>query len=93
MNKINIFDRPETNLPIFCRLVCNQAIEDHKAGRKTRRAGRDLCLMFCDNWRAGHVRLASAIYGKTRWSLELHDRALAAQSAGSPSGTNGKETP
>ena len=81
---MDLFLDPEEAIPLFCEDVARLAIKDHKAGRKSYRTGQQICAEIADDWRVGHRKLASSIYRKTRWSLELH--AEAQKVAGSPSG-------
>ena len=88
---MDLFLDPERAIPQFCMAVSLLAIKDYKAGRKSYRTGQQICEAIADNWRVGHRNLASSVYRKTRWSLELHDKAK--ELAGSPPGpTEGDPT-
>lgn len=89
---LNIIDFPERDIPKFCVSVALKAIADHRAMRKTARTGRELCAEFCEEWRRGHLKLAATVYRSTRWSLAMEEKERA-ELAGSPSGTNRKDTP
>lgn len=54
----------------FCRDIADLAEQHHRCGIRKRPTGRQLTSAFAQDYRAGHIKLASAIYNKTRWSLE-----------------------
>jgi hypothetical protein len=89
---MNLIDDPKTFIPRFCVKVANLAIFDHETGRKSYRTGKELCAQIAEDWRMGHRNLASSVYRKTRWSLEIAAREQA-ELAGSPPGpTEGDPT-
>lgn len=57
----------------FCWQVADLAVNDH-LNNVRRRTGRQICETLTDGYRLNHVRLASTIYNKTRWSFEAAER-------------------
>lgn len=68
---LDLCDSSELTLHLqsFALRLVEIAARDFAAGRKARRSGRELCDHLCEAYRAGHIKMASAIYNKAHRSL------------------------
>lgn len=66
---LDLCESSELTLQAFALRLVEIASRDFAAGRKARRSGRELCDHLCESYRAGHIKMASAIYRKAHWSM------------------------
>lgn len=58
----------------FCHDVVTRAAADWRLGVRPV-SGKQLCDQYASDYRKGHIRLASGLYNKIRWSLSLAEDA------------------
>lgn len=74
MERANLYSGAGLDHRFFAGKVTDQALIDHR-NRRRGRSGKELCGMFASDYRNGHLRMASGLYNKIRWSLDLCDCA------------------
>lgn len=72
MSKVDLYTKPVTSIAVrqFVNNITDLAISDWMDGRKTKRSGKELTNRFCSDCARGHLRMATNIYNKVRWSLD-----------------------
>ena len=73
MDKANLYAGGKLDHRFFVTKIADLALIDHMNKAPLYRSGKQLCDMFSNDYRKGHIRLASTIYNKLRWSLSLAD--------------------
>ena len=72
MDKANLYSGGKLDHRFFAGKVADQALIDQGNNHRGR-SGKELCDMFASHYRKGHLRMASGLYNKIRWSLLLSE--------------------